>query len=159
MFVSSYNTYIQTNASEKSNKKIQSDESQGKSFSSKLLQKTSEVNYKPSTIQINYISQNRVLNNKQEIQNQQNTQEKTSLQAKDTLTKFTGSNTLVNAKSAYESNSFMFSILKKPQVALSQTPSVEERLPKEAKDAQELNMKKNMVNTYLANENYYKITA
>ena len=53
----------------------------------------------------------------------------------------------------------MFSLFQKPHATLDQTPKLENTIPKEPSDIKELNMRHKMVNTYIANDNYYKITA
>ncbi len=164
MFVSSYSTYIQTNGSNKSAK--HEIEKQGKgssSFSSKLLDGIGSVSYKTSNISINYISNTQVLNNQKELelQNQQlkNPQDNPQNILKENINRFTQQNSLKNAKNAYDNNSKMFSLIRKPLIAFDQTPRLENRLPKEPQKIIELNMRHKMVNTYIANDAYYKVTA
>ena len=157
MFVSSYNTYIQTNSSDKiSKEKIEKPKLGQDSFSSKLNEVSSELGVKTSSIPINFLSQKQILHNKQEIVFQQ---DKLQRSIKENVDKFKNQNILVNSKSAYESNTKMFSLFRIPQVALNQTPSIDNTLPKEPRDIKELNMRHKMVNTYMSNDNYYKITA
>ena len=158
MFVSSYSTHIQTSNSDKVAKQQQLDkrESNAKSFSEKLSSTSQPRSFKTSNIPVDYISKGLVLNNKQELENKQNN---TKNETKNNLNKFTTKNSLINAKNAYEGNSKMFSLFTIPNIALNQTPSVEQTLPKEPQDIKELNMRHKMVNTYLANDNYYKVTA
>mgnify|MGYP000442045682 CR=1 FL=1 len=156
MFVSSYSTYIQTNSSDKTYRdRIEKPKVGQGSFSKELTKVSSELDTKTSS-PINYISQKQVLHNKQELTRQENKLEDS---IKDSINKFTNQNSLLSSRSAYESNSKMFSLFKIPQVALNQTPSIDNTLPKEPRDIKELNMRHKMVNTYIANDNYYKITA
>jgi hypothetical protein len=157
MFVSSYNTYIQTNNSDKISKERTENLKLGQdSFSAKLNKVSSDLGLKTSSIPVNYISQKQILHNKQEIRFQE---DKLQGSIKNNIDKFKNQNILMSSKSAYDSNSKMFSLYRIPQVALNQTPSIDNTLPKEPRDIKELNMRHKMVNTYMANDNYYKITA
>ena len=109
-----------------------------------------------SSIPIDYISKNVVLHNKQELEKQQS---KLKDSTEEKVSRFSGKNSMINAKSAYERNAKMFSLFNIPQVALNQTPSLQNSLPTEPMDIKELNMRHTMVNTYIANDNYYKVTA
>ena len=156
MFVSSYSTYIQANTSDKAARQgVKRVDGESKSFKSSLEESISTANFESSNLPIDYISKNKVLNNKQLLENQ-NSLENTTKSLTD---KFGLQNSLVGAKGAYESNSKMFSLFQKPHATLDQTPKIENTLPKEPKDIKELNMRYKMVNTYVANDNYYKITA
>lgn len=64
-----------------------------------------------------------------------------------------------SAKLAYVENSSLFSLQIKPKVTLNQTPSINTSLSSKAQEAQESILKNRMLNTYIANDNYYKITA
>lgn len=163
MFVSSYNTYIQTDSSSRTQK--QRDEGQQNnsesSFSSKLLQnikKDSAV--RQLSLPIDYTKDNNYFANRHKIQLQEkNQQNQILLKADEYTKKFSNYNTSQNATTAYESNSKLFSLLKKPKIALNQTPHTDKRLPKDIQSLQESNLRNIMVNTYINNENYYKITA
>ena len=157
MFVSSYSTYIQTNNSDKiSKERIEKPKLGQDSFSSKLNEVSSDLGVKTSYIPINFLSQKQILHNKQEIVFQQ---DKLQSSIKENVDKFKNQNILINSKSAYESNTKMFSLFKIPQIALNQTPSIDNTLPKEPRDIKELNMRHKMVNTYMANDSYYRVTA
>jgi len=154
MFVSSYNTYIATNSSQKIEKeRLETQKTSSTAFKSKLLKAESkDVVLANTKLPLNYISNYKALNNRQQIQEQ-------NLAKSAEKTKFTKINSMTNAKVAYTENSTMFSFLVKPKTTLDQTPRLDTRLPTPALEGQE-NAKKNiMVNTYIANENYYKITA
>jgi hypothetical protein len=150
MFVSSYNTYATVNNSPKVNKK-DNVESKESSFASNLSTKTISPARTTENLPVNYISDYKILSNQQKLdQNSQKTQEEK---------KYSKINASVNAKDAYSENSKMFSFLLEPKASLDQTPKVNEKLPDDLQDAQEQNLRHTMVNTYIANDNYYKITA
>ena len=163
MYVSSYNTYIQTDSSSRTQK--QKDEKQQggseSSFSSKLLQNTKEDNaIRQLSLPIDYTKENNYFANRHKIQLQEkNQQNQILLKADESTKKFSNYKTSQNATSAYESNSKLFSLLRKPKITLNQTPHTDERLPKDIQGLQESNLRNTMVNTYINNENYYKITA
>ncbi|MDQ7066639.1 MAG: hypothetical protein Q9M40_00755 [Sulfurimonas sp.] len=153
MFVSSYSTYIDTSLT----KKERTDESsrvakKAESFSSKLLETSSTNVLSNSKIPLNYISNYKALNNKQLINAQENRQNATSK-------KFTKLSAMNSSKVSYEENSKMFSFLVKPKGTLSQTPKLDKNLPQKAQESQESLLKMKMVNTYVANDNYYRVTA
>ena len=164
MFVSSYNTYIHTNASDKSAKqRFEKADVDSKSFNSELKKDDSSVHFKNPNLPIDYIAKSQVLNNKYELEAQKQQFEeqipRDLNKTKDTINKFSGQNSLLNAKNAYENNSKMFSLIKIPHSTLDQTPKVDKEMPKKAQEAKELSMRHLMVNTYIANDNYYQITA
>jgi len=153
MFVSSYSTYVQPNTSDQTTRqRVEKLNDKSKSFESSLEKNLSATDFKSSNLPIDYVSNNKVLRNKQFLEDQ-------SQQFNGTQNKFSTQNSLINAKDAYENNSKMFSLFKKPHAVLNQTPNIENTLPKEPKDIKELNMRNLMVNTYISNDNYYKITA
>ena len=47
----------------------------------------------------------------------------------------------------------------KPSVTLSQTPSIDKKQSLDIQKIQEKNLRQTMVNTYLANDKYFQITA
>ena len=164
MFVSSYSTFIQTNDSQKTAKnRVEKPSSDAKDFSVKLKENIGHVAYKTSNIPINHISQSQVFNNKQELDSQtkklQDKNNKTTNTTKEMISKFNGKSSLMNLSSTYTSNTTMFSLMRKPHTAFDQTPHIEKTLPEEPKDIKELNMRHKMVNAYIANENYYRVTA
>ena len=168
MFVSSYSTFIQTNNSDKNIKqKVEQPSKSTESFSNKLKSSIGSVSYTTSNLPISYISQSQVLNNKNELEAQskqlKEPQDKNQEKTQSLIGKYTAQNSLISAKSSYEAGSIkIFSVMRKPQVALNQTPSIENSLPnkpQEVADARELTMRHKMVNTYIANDNYYKVTA
>jgi len=152
MFVSSYSTYIDTNRLQKS-QETQKEErkSDSSAFAKKLNLNPAKLQQSSANIPINYISDYKVLNNQQRLQQetQQNTQK----------LKFTKIKAFDSAKTAYSDNTKIFSLLIKPKATLNQTPRVDKKMPLNAQEAKESIMKHEMVNAYIANENYYRITA
>jgi hypothetical protein len=150
MFVSSYNTYISTNNSNRSenykSKEVKSDTT----FSSELSKFTLLKSYTQTDLPIDYVSNYKSFSNQQKLYEQMqnfNSQE---------LKKLT---TFSDAKVAYEENTKMFPIIKKPTFTLSQTPKIDEKLPLDVQEAKEKTLRHTMLNTYIANDNYYRITA
>ncbi|EQB39887.1 hypothetical protein M947_04720 [Sulfurimonas hongkongensis] len=152
MFVKSYNTYITTNPTEKSStEKLEKRvSSSSESFESKPKEHTPLESKSTQSLPINYISNYKVLSNKQKMQK--------DFEDKETQ-KFSKINTLNSAKDAYDENSKLFSLFLEPKITQSQTPQIDKTLPSELQVAQERQLRHTMVNTYLANDSYYKITA
>jgi hypothetical protein len=152
MFVSSYSTYIDTNRLQKS-QETQKEErkTDSSAFSKQLKFNPTALQKSTGNIPINYISDYKVLNNQQKLQQdtEQNMQK----------LKFSKIKAFDSAKTAYTDNTKIFSLLVKPSATLDQTPKVDKKMPPKAQEAKEAIMKHQMVNTYLANENYYRITA
>lgn len=149
MFVSSYSTYVDTNRLQKSQKEER--KTDGSDFAKKLNLNPAKLQQSSTNIPINYISDYKVLNNQQRLQQetQQNTQK----------LKFSKIKAFDSAKTAYRDNTKIFSLLIKPKATLDQTPRIDEKMPPNAQEAKESIMKHEMVNAYIANENYYRITA
>jgi hypothetical protein len=153
MFVSSYNTYVHSNSSEKVQKEVQPSKNSYSRFASTQDKTTNPaLPLLKKELPVSYISNYKVMNNQQKLQEQTQAQQNQK-------TKFTKISTLNSAKSAYTENSTLFTSLRKPKVTLNQTPALDTKLPQEALQAQEFIMKRTMLNTYIANDNYYKITA
>ena len=158
MFVSSYNTYINTTANKRvSNEKGQEEKRTSESFSTKLLQEPQQSSVVGKSLPVNYISNYKSLHTRQQLQEQLTTEQ--NREKTEEVQKFTKISSQGNAKVAYEENSKMFSFLVKPKQTLSQTPQFSSRLPQESQKSQEAVIRKNMINTYTANDNYYNITA
>jgi len=154
MFVSSYSTYLDTSATKRvQNSKQESTKKVGDSFNTKL-QATSftQIDTPNNKLPINYISNYKSLNTKQQLDLQEQSQSSEK-------TKFTKVNAQTNAKVAYEDNSKMFSLLQKPKATLDLSPKIDKKLPEAALRGQKSIMKTEMVNAYIANDNYYRITA
>ena len=151
MFVSSYNTYVSTNNSDRAaNQKVDRSKPSTGSFESKLEQSSVLESKNTQNLPITYISNYKAFSNKQKLQEQ--------FQNKDEV-KYNKINAMKNAQTAYEDNSVMFSLFLEPKATQSQTPQVDQKLPSDLQKAQEQNMRNSMVNTYLANDKYYQITA
>jgi len=162
MFVSSYSTYIQTNSSNKTAKNVEKEGVSDSKFSSKLLKSSSVKLENLSDIHTNYISTNQILKNRQKLnfkQNPLNFDNKEMNKTVEISQKFIEFKTLNNAKTAYDDNSKMFSLRRKPIAILDQTPKIDANLPEDIKSLKEKNLRQTMVNTYLSNDLYYKITA
>jgi len=151
MYVSSFNTYINTESTARTQQnKVQENKSSAKSFETKLLSKTvKNVDTSPK-FPINYISNYKSLNNQQKLQENLQSSEKT---------KFLKLEAEIEAKNAYTDNSKIFSLILAPRTTIDQTPKINKNLPQNIQDIKEENLRHTMVNTYVSNENYYKITA
>jgi len=151
MFVSSYSTYISTNTSDKTDKyRAQSSKNDLNSFSKELSKSPILKSHINQTMPIDYISNYKSFNNQQKLQQLVKSQDELNLK---------NISTMNNAKVAYEDNSKMFSLIKKPMASLSQTYNIDKKLPKEIQDIQEKSLRLVMVNTYLSNDKYYQVTA
>lgn len=147
MFVSSYNTYltqkpstkIEENAQKKSTKDFLT---QKQPFATQLPKGSSS--YKE--IPINYIS------NYKSLHNQQLLQQQNSLNKEYSKTKFSKINKMTKAENAYNENLQLFS-LQKPKIALVAEPKISKKLEQNSA------IKQKLINTYISNDNYYKITA
>lgn len=150
MFVSSYNTYIHTNSTDKTTKtKELKSIDDSKSFATKLFNtsKTDSLNLKNTPI--NYVDNPKVFYNRQKLE-QNIESNKEFLNAN----KFNGASSLKNAKAAYNANTIMFSIVPKPKGTLSPLSS-----NTKANNELPLSEKLSAINTYLLNDRYYRITA
>jgi hypothetical protein len=151
MFVSSYNTYVNTTNSTKSSELRRSDDKEkSDSFSKSLSDSTILKPYNDKNLPINYISNYKSFHNHQRLQEHLQSQNEYNLKQL---------NTLNSAKIAYDENSKMFPLAKKPSSSLSQTPKIDEKLPPKDQEAKEKVIRHVMVNTYISNDNYYRITA
>lgn len=151
MFVSSFSTYISTNSSNKGGayKERELKES-SESFNNELSRSTILKPYINSNLPIDYVSNYKSFNNQQKLHEQLQDQNSDELKK---LSIFSG------AKIAYEENTKMFSLVKKPTFTLSQTPKIDESMPRDLQEAKEKTLRYTMLNTYIANENYYRVTA
>ncbi len=151
MYVSSFSTYINTESTARTQQsKLQGSKNSAGLFKTKLLSKTvKNVDTSPK-FPINYISNYKALNNQQKLQENPKNIEKI---------KFLELSTQNSAKNAYSDNSKLFSFTIAPRATLDQTPRIDKKLPQNIQNIKEENLRHTMVNTYVANENYYKITA
>lgn len=163
MFVSSYNTYIQPSATQRVTKEKEQPSKSGESFASKFLEQPKLEPLLTSTLPVDYVNKAKSFNNKLEMKRQEealnNSQGEESFSSKDLTKEFASRKILQSAKTAYEDNSKMFSIYKQPQHTLDQTPTADKELPQNIQKLKEENMRRKMVNTYIQNDNYYKVTA
>ncbi len=151
MFVSSYSTYVQTDSTNKS-RDFKANELKKESFFLSEIA-SNEPAFAPrneKSLPIDYVSSYKSFQNQQKLQEQ--------LQGQDGFT-LKSLNTLANAKNAYEESTRKFSLAKKPTISLDLTPKIDTTLPQEAKEAKVKTLRQTMVNTYLANDRYYHITA
>jgi hypothetical protein len=151
MYVSSYNTYITPNTADKVQKdRAEEPSKSSQSFSKIFSAQTIKATSTSSELPINYIADYKVLNNQQRLKD-------------DTLNsdrvKFLKIKALVSSKSAYTEGSKIFPLLLKTNISLNQTPQIDKKMPKNVQEAKEQIMKHTMVNTYIADDNYYKLTA
>ena len=148
MFVSSYNTYLTQKPSTKIEENAQKKATKGfltqKQPFATQLQKGVSASIK---IPINYIS------NYKSLHNQQLLQQQNSLNEEYSKTKFSKINKMTKAENAYNENLQLCSLLQKPKIALVAEPRISKKL--EQNNA----IKQKFINTYIANDNYYKITA
>jgi len=151
MFVSSYSTYINTNTSEKTDKlRVENKKDESKSFGPEVSKNSPLEAYSAKNLPIDYVSNYKSFNNQQKLQEQVKSQDE--LKSKKTTA-------MKNAKIAYEDNSKIFSLLKKPTTTLNQTKRIDKKLPLNIQEIKESNLRHTMVNTYLENDKYYQITA
>jgi len=145
MYVASYVTYISPFQSTKVN--VQRDESaekKGTSFS--LEQKKQSTN----TLQTEkYTPKETYLPHYNFLRQQQPNKE---------LDAFEKMKNYQDAKVAYKENSQMYSLARKPKSVIG-GPKIDLQIPKEAQEAKKSISKQEMINTYIENENYYRITA
>ncbi len=161
MFVSSYSTYINTNSSERTTKSRASDAKEKLSFSYKRSSDPKPL--AQNTFPLDYVAQSKTFGNKIELEFQQeqlqNKDNKELQELKSSMKKFSSYSTLQNAKQAYTDNSKIFSLLRVPHAPLDQTPTIDKKLPDDLQVLKEQNLRYEMLNTYIQNDNYYKITA
>ena len=151
MFVSSYNTYVQTDSTNKSREFKANDLKKDSFFLSETASNEPAFALRDEkSLPIDYVSSYKSFQNQQKLQEQ--------LQGQDSFT-LKGLNTLANAKNAYEESTKKFSLAKKPTFALDLTPKIDTSMPQETKEAKVETLRQMMVNTYLANDRYYRITA
>ncbi len=150
MFVSSYNTYISTNTTNKADKKADLTKNSTTVFELKqdkddILKSTNIKN-----LPVNYISNYKAFSNKQKLDQQ--------ILSYDEV-KYNQIKSMKDAQSAYTSNSKMFSFMQKPKSTLVTIQPINQELPSKIQKLQEEKIRHTMVNTYLANDRYYQITA
>lgn len=151
MYVSSFNTYINSESTAKTHSnRGQEKKNSTESFETRLLSKTVKNVDSTPKFPINYISNYKALNNQQKLQDNSQNSEKT---------KFSKLEAEAEAKNAYSDNSKLFSLVLPPRATLDQTPTIDKKLPQNIQDIKEKNLRQTMVKTYISNENYYRVTA
>lgn len=151
MYVSSFSTYINADSSRRTqNSSSQKSEGTSKLFETSFDSKTLKNADTTPKFPISYISNYKALNNQQKLQDNKQSQGRVE---------FVKIQTLDSAKNAYTDNSKIFSLLLKPKATLDQTPKIDKQLPQNIQNIKENNLRNTMVNTYISNDNYYKITA
>ena len=150
MFVSSYNTYIHTNTTDKTAKnKENAGSSSSKSFQSQLLNTSQTPKPQTNTTPINYVESPKAFQNKQKLQ--QNIESKNELA---NVNKFNTVSSVKTAQVAYTNNSKIFSLVAKPKPSLPATQNITRE-----DEFSKLKAKFSAINTYLLNDKYYRITA
>ena len=148
MFVSSYNIYTPPKQTNKTHESTASQKEQNSAYK-ETFSKEVQKSVPPSSVKIpiNYISNYKILNNQQLLQ-QQGVITKNYAQ-----TKFLKINKINHAQKAYMENTKRFSFTQKPQIPLIQEiKQLKEVHPSSA-------LKQKFIGTYIANDNYYKVTA
>lgn len=151
MFVSSYSTYINTNTTNKINQKhTDNKKDESKSFVTNLSQTQIQALYTHKNLPIDYVYSYKSFNNQQRLQESvKNPDEIESQKTKN----------MKNAKSAYEGDSKVFPLPKKPTVTFSNISFIENSSAQNIQELKNKNLRNTMVNTYIENDKYYKITA
>ncbi|QOP43034.1 hypothetical protein FJR45_03325 [Sulfurimonas sediminis] len=148
MFVSSYNTYIPNKHTSQIDKHTQNARDTFSQEQEKLFSKNLEKVVASSVkIPLNYIS------NYKSLHNQQLLQQQNAFKKEYAKTKFEKINKISSAQNAYSENSHYFSLLQKPKTALTQEVKQPENIQ------QNTLLKQKFINTYIANDNYYRVTA
>ncbi len=148
MFVSSYNTYITNKPASKIDKSTHNENEKNDSFQKRLFSDNLEkIVSSPAKIPLNYISNYKSLHNQQLLQQHNETKKEYS------KIKFEKINKITSAQNAYSENAKLFSLAQKPKTALTQEIKQPENIQ------QNTLLKQKFINTYIANDNYYKITA
>jgi len=141
MFVSSYNTYLSASHMETNKRGNRAED-----FTLKKESKQSTTAFEKlatkQKLPISYISAFKVLRNQQKLHEQ--------VQQQTQKSKFEKVTVLKNAQTAYKENTVMFSYIKRPRVPLT---GVQSKLPSN------FSTKLKALNTYIENDNYYKVTA
>lgn len=151
MYVSSFSTYINAESSRRTQSTYpQKGKNSSDLFETKLLSKTVKNIDTSLNLPISYISNYKALSIQQKLQDNKQNEDKAE---------FVKMQTLNSAQNAYTNNSKIFSLLLQPKIALDQTPKIDKELSQELQYIKESSLRHVMVNTYVSNENYYKITA
>lgn len=156
MFVSSYSAYIQTNSDNKNIKNRDVSHANSSNYSSKVYEENLPKSSNKASFAVDYIAKNNSFYTKLFLEKNQDEQ---SEQTKNLTHKFIDQNTLQDAKKAYTQVPKMASFFRETFMALDKTLQVEPKFTQSSQNLKEAKMRKLMINTYIDNDNYYKITA
>jgi len=157
MFISSYMTYIDPSRTKRlQDQREETTKEPAGSFASKPSKTTNQELILSKKLPLSYISNYKTLYTKQRLMAQL---EHKNMPQDFAKMKFTKINAQASAQLSYTQNSTMFSLLSKPKATLSQTPQHNKHLPEQAQKQKEHIVRAAMINTYVANENYYRLTA
>ncbi len=160
MFVSSYNTYIHTNSAQKSTKSSsENTQNDSKLFATKLAQHATSKSLQNSAKPINYVKEQNASYNKELLQSKEKSFIDEFRKTTASTQKYNTFFTLNSAKNAYAENTTLFSLFRKAQTTLDQTPRIDKDIPQNIQELKEQNIRHTMVNTYIENDKYYQITA
>ena len=149
MFISSYNTYNDISNLQKNNKN--KSDRKGSVFTQYRQKSIKTFNNNALYIKpISYLYSSKTFNNKYRLQ-EQNSQK--------SQIKFTKLTSISHARDAYEESSKIYSFFKSTNISINQTPKINKNLPQELKKLKTENLRHTMLDTYIENDKYYKITA
>ena len=156
MFVSTYSTYLNTNSVNKTTKEKDTllPSKPFSLFESENIKSTLPSSNLLKNSMVNYLSHNKILSTKQRIYQQL---EQNSTEAN--IKKLTNISSKINAPATYAENTKMFPLTLREQLTLKGKEPVDKNLPKDLQELKKSNLKLEMVNTYIANDKYYQLTA
>jgi len=156
MFVSSYSTYIQTGAANKNIRQKDTEYENRSALSSKLYEKNTPALSSGAPFAVDYIAKNNNFYTKLFLEKNQDEQ---SAQTKELTHKFIDQSTLQDAKKAYTQLPKMSSFFRETFIAFDKTQTVASKSSQETQESKDTATRKLMIDTYIANDNYYKISA
>ncbi|MDD2790846.1 MAG: hypothetical protein PHU40_09315 [Sulfurimonas sp.] len=152
MFVSSYTTYVQTNTQNKVPQQKEYDSKNSSEFAIKFSQQTPESLQQKSAAPLDYISKNNTFYTKLILEKNLDEQSK---QTKELTNKFTQQSVLQDAKNAYVQLPKATSFFKETLNSFTKTQESDATSLDQTQELKEKNIRKSMINTYTANEDYY----
>ncbi|DAB29240.1 MAG TPA: hypothetical protein CFH84_10615 [Sulfurimonas sp. UBA12504] len=152
MFVTSYTTYVQTNTQNKAPQSKEYDSKNSSEFTTKFSQKTAETVVQKPAVPLDYISKNNTFYTKLALE--QNLDEQ-SKQTKELSNKFTQQSVLIDTKNAYTQTPKATYFFKEAYNSFTKTQPIDAKTLDQTQELQKKQMRKLMINTYTANENYY----
>jgi len=146
MYVSSYNSYIPNISSSKTDSKEKKESKEIESSNSFSIEKgrRSSLDEKNLPVKQNYQTQYNYF------------RDRTSYKEFDTFDKIKKYN---NAKEAYTENARLFSLTQKPKAVIGNITLPDRHLSKEVQETKAKLTKQKLINIYVENDNYYKVTA